>query len=49
MAHGVLSVLRMMSYFHIMGPIGGQTGMALCTSSLVAAGGAQGAVSRPAC
>jgi len=32
-----------------MGHIGGQTGMALCTTSPVAAGKAQATVGRPAC
>jgi len=41
----------MMSCFHTMGPIGGWMGMALCTSSLVAASGVQvqsAVVGRPA-
>ena len=42
----VLPVLRMTSCFPTMGPIGGRTGTALCTSSPVAAGGAQVAMGR---
>jgi len=44
----VLPVLQMTSCFHAMGTIGGRTGTALCTSSPVAASGAQAAVGRPA-
>ena len=44
----VLLVLRMKSCFHTMGPLGRWTATAFCTSSLVAIGGAQAAVSRPA-
>ena len=42
----VLLVLRMTSYFHIVGPIGGRMGIALYISSPVAAGGAQATVGR---
>jgi len=42
----LLPVLWMTLCFHTMGPIGGRTGTALCTSSPVAAGGAQAAVRR---
>ena len=41
-------VLRMMSCFHTMGPIGARMGTVLRTSSPVAAGGAQAAVGRTA-
>jgi len=44
----ILPVSRMTSCFRNMKPIGGRTGTALCTSSQVAAGGAQAAVGRPA-
>jgi len=37
----------MISCFHTMGTIGGRTGTMLCTSSLVATGRAQAAVSGP--
>jgi len=45
----VLPVLWMTLCFHTMGTIGRQTGMALYTRLLVAAGGAQAAVDRLAC
>jgi len=35
--------------FYTMGPIGGRSGTALCTSSPFVDGGAQVAVDRPAC
>jgi len=41
-------VLSMTLCFHTMGSIGRWTGMALCTSSLVAPGLAQASVGRPA-
>ena len=44
----VLPVLWMTSCCHTMEPIGGQTGMVLCTSLPIATGGAQAAVGRPA-
>jgi len=44
--HYILPVLRMTSCFHTMGLIGRWTGTVLCTSFLVAAGGAQAAVGR---
>jgi len=47
--HYVLPVLWMTSCFHTMGPIGGQMGMALCTSSPIAADIVQATVGRPAC
>jgi len=40
----VLPVLQMTLCFHTMGPTGGRTGTALCTSLPVASGGAQAAV-----
>jgi len=39
-------VLRMRSCFHTIGTTGGRMGMALCTSSPVATGGAQATIGR---